>query len=258
MAEKKSFLIYLDNQKQVNMLTDEQAGKLFKALFEFAKNGTETDFDDGMIAMAFSFLADSIRRDTEKYESICQKRAENIKKRWNKKQDENNTNDTNVYNCNFCNTNHTHIDKDKDKDKDNDIDKDKDIDIENDNEKEKDSAVTVSRQSSTTVQNVVNLYNEICVSLPKIRKLSTPCQQNVEKITSAYTEDEIRETFEKAEKSLFLKGKKNSSETKFKDWKASFEWLVQEEHFVNTLNGKYDNSEEDEKSLEYEQVYNSW
>ena len=133
MAEKKSFMIYLDNEKQVNMLTDEQAGKLFKALFEFAKDGTETDFNDGMIAMAFSFMADSIKRDTEKYESICQKRAENIKKRWNKKQDEGNTNDTNVYNCNFCNTNHTHIDKDIDKDKDididKDIDKDKEIDI---------------------------------------------------------------------------------------------------------------------------------
>lgn len=127
MAEKKSFMIYLDNEKQVNMLTDEQAGKLFKALFEFAKDGTETDFNDGMIAMAFSFMADSIKRDTEKYESICQKRAENIKKRWNKKQNEGNTNDTNVYNCNFCNTNHTHIDKDKDIDID--IDKDKEIDI---------------------------------------------------------------------------------------------------------------------------------
>ena len=123
MAEKKSFMIYLDNEKQVNMLTDEQAGKLFKALFEFAKDGTETDFDDGMIAMAFSFMADSIKRDTEKYESICQKRAENIKKRWNKKQDESNTNDTNVYNCNFCNTNHTHIDKDIDKEKEIDINK---------------------------------------------------------------------------------------------------------------------------------------
>lgn len=129
MAEKKSFMIYLDNEKQVNMLTDEQAGKLFKALFEFAKDGTETDFNDGMIAMAFSFMTDSIKRDTEKYESICQKRAENIKKRWNKKQDEGNTNDTNVYNCNFCNTNHTHIDKDKDIDKDIDKDKDKEIDI---------------------------------------------------------------------------------------------------------------------------------
>lgn len=129
MAEKKSFMIYLDNEKQVNMLTDEQAGKLFKALFEFAKDGTETDFNDGMIAMAFSFMADSIKRDTEKYESICQKRAENIKKRWNKKQDEGNTNDTNVYNCNFCNTNHTHIDKDKDIDIDKDKDKDKEIDI---------------------------------------------------------------------------------------------------------------------------------
>ncbi len=151
-----------------------------------------------------------------------------------------------------CNTDVTKCDIEIEKEKD------KELDSETETEAEKKAAAVVSRQSSITVQDVVNLYHKICVSLPKIRKLSTFSQQNVEKIIATYTEDEIRETFEKAEKSLFLKGKKNSSETKFKDWKASFEWLVQEEHFVNTLNGKYDNSEEDEKSLEYEQVYNSW
>lgn len=159
--------------------------------------------------------------------------------------------DINVTNAKLqCNTNVTKCDTEIEKEKD------KELDSEEEEEAEKKSAV--SRQSSISVQNVVNLYNEICVSLPKIRKLSTPCQQNVEKITSAYTEDEIRETFEKAEKSLFLKGKKNSDETKFKDWKADFNWLVQEEHFVNTINGRYDNSEEDERNLEYEQVYNNW
>lgn len=253
MADKKSFLIYLDNQKQVNMLTDEQAGKLFKALFAFAKDGIETDFDDGVIAMIFSFMSDSIKRDTEKYESICQKRAENIKKRWNKKQDESNTNNTNVYNCNFCNTNHTHIDKDNDMDKEKDIDNDNDMDKDMEKDKEKESLVT-----STTLQTqqILNLYNQICVSLPKIRKLSTSCQKDVEKIISTYSEDEIREAFEKAEKSVFLKGKKNSD--KFKDWKADFIWIVKEEHFINLFNGKYDNTEDDEKLLDYESFMNNF
>lgn len=253
MADKKSFLIYLDNQKQVNMLTDEQAGKLFKALFAFAKDGIETDFDDGVVAMIFSFMSDSIKRDTEKYESICQKRAENIKKRWNKKQDESNTNNTNVYNCNFCNTNHTHIDKDNDMDKEKDIDNDNDMDKDMEKDKEKESLVT-----STTLQTqqILNLYNQICVSLPKIRKLSTSCQKDVEKIISTYSEDEIREAFEKAERSVFLKGKKNSD--KFKDWKADFIWIVKEEHFINLFNGKYDNTEDDEKFLDYESFMNNF
>ena len=252
MADKKSFLIYLDNQKQVNMLTDEQAGKLFKALFAFAKDGIETDFDDGVIAMIFSFMSDSIKRDTEKYESICQKRAENIKKRWNKKQDESNTNNTNVYNCNFCNTNHTHIDKDNDMDKEKDIDNDNDMDKDMEKDKEKESPVTTTLQT----QQILNLYNQICVSLPKIRKLSTSCQKDVEKIISTYSEDEIREAFEKAEKSVFLKGKKNSD--KFKDWKADFIWIVKEEHFINLFNGKYDNTEDDEKLLDYESFMNNF
>ena len=260
MAEKKSFMIYLDNEKQVNMLTDEQAGKLFKALFEFAKDGTETDFKDGMTAMIFSFMADSITRDTAKYNAKCEKnKAIALEREANRRAERERQAQKLEHERVRTYTNSTDIDNDKDKDIDKDIDNDNDKDIEKEKEKEKEKdSLAVSRQSSITVQNVVNLYNEICVSLPKIRKLSTPCQQNVEKITSAYTEDEIRETFEKAEKSLFLKGKKNSDETKFRDWKASFEWLVQEEHFVNTINGKYDNSEEDEKDLAYEQVYNSW
>ena len=265
MADKKSFLIYLDNQKQVNMLTDEQAGKLFKALFAFAKDGIETDFDDAVVAMIFSFMSDSIKRDTEKYESICQKRAENIKKRWNKKQDESNTNNTNVYNCNFCNTNHTHIDKDNDMDKDNDNDMDKDndndMDKDNDNDMDKDKEKDKEKESPLTTttlqtQQILNLYNQICVSLPKIRKLSTSCQKDVEKIISTYSEDEIREAFEKAEKSVFLKGKKNSD--KFKDWKADFIWIVKEEHFINLFNGKYDNTEDDEKLLDYESFMNNF
>lgn len=256
MAEKKSFLIYLDNQKQVNMLTDEQAGKLFKALFEFARSGIETDFKDGMTAMIFSFMADSIARDTAKYKAKCEKnKAIALEREANRRAERERQAQKLEHERVRTYTNSTDIDNDKDIDKDKDKDKDKDI--EKEKEKEKDS-VAVSRQSSITVQDVVNLYHKICVSLPKIRKLSTSSQQNVEKIIATYTEDEIRETFEKAEKSLFLKGKKNSPETKFKDWKASFEWLVQEEHFVNTLNGKYDNSEEDKRQLEYEQIYNNW
>ena len=83
-----------------------------------------------------------------------------------------------------------------------------------------------------------------------LRKSSIHIEISGKNGDAAHTEDEIRETFEKAEKSLFLKGKKNSDETKFKDWKADFNWLVQEEHFVNTINGRYDNSEEDERNLE--------
>ena len=128
MAEKKSFMIYLDNEKQVNMLTDEQAGKLFKALFEFAKDGTETDFDDGMIAMAFSFMTDSITRDTAKYNAKCEKnKAIALEREANRRAERERQAQKLEHERARAYTNITDIDKDKDKDKD--IDKDKEIDI---------------------------------------------------------------------------------------------------------------------------------
>ena len=128
MAEKKSFMIYLDNEKQVNMLTDEQAGKLFKALFEFAKDGTETDFNDGMIAMAFSFMTDSITRDTAKYNAKCEKnKAIALEREANRRAEREHQAQKLEHERARAYTNITDIDKDKDIDKD--IDKDKEIDI---------------------------------------------------------------------------------------------------------------------------------
>ena len=84
MTHKKSFILYFDCKKQIDMLSDEQAGKLFKGLFEFAVFGKSPEFSDGMLNMAFSFISAQIERDTAKYQETCMKRSENAKKQWNK------------------------------------------------------------------------------------------------------------------------------------------------------------------------------
>ena len=73
MAERKSFMLYLDSEAQFELLTDEQAGKLIKALIKYAKYEENPDFEDGMLKMAFSFISSQIRRDSEKYERRCER-----------------------------------------------------------------------------------------------------------------------------------------------------------------------------------------
>lgn len=80
MADKKSFIMYIDNKKQFDMLTDEQAGILIKAIFSYAETGIVPDIPDGMANMAFMFIADTMKRDAEKYEAICKRNSENGKK----------------------------------------------------------------------------------------------------------------------------------------------------------------------------------
>ena len=94
--DKNSFLIYLDYQEQFELLTDEQAGKLIKAIIEYEKTGKILELD-GMTKMAFSFIKTQLDRDREKWQEEKQKRSEagkrGMSKRWGKtKQDNNVTN----------------------------------------------------------------------------------------------------------------------------------------------------------------------
>ena len=80
MAEHNSFLIYKDNAPLVESCTDEQAGKLFKALFAFACDGEELVTDDRMLKGFYTVFRNSIQRDDQKYQERCRVNAENGKK----------------------------------------------------------------------------------------------------------------------------------------------------------------------------------
>lgn len=96
--DKNSFLIYTDYQEQFELLTDEQAGKLIKAIIEYEKTGKIVELD-GMTNMAFSFIKTQLDRDREKWQEEKQKRSEagkrGMSKRWgHSKQDNSVTNVT--------------------------------------------------------------------------------------------------------------------------------------------------------------------
>ena len=81
MANKKSFLVYLDNLTQVELLTDEEAGKLFKSLFKFSIDSEDYSNNlEPMTKMAYSFMTEQIRRDNQRYEERCKQSSINGKK----------------------------------------------------------------------------------------------------------------------------------------------------------------------------------
>ena len=165
MAKKKSFILYADYIKHIRRLSDEDAGRLFKAIFDYVNEGKLPDLD-GMAAMAFSFIANQLDTDLQKYEETCKKRSENIKKRWekaNKCQNQTDstadTKDTNEYKCIFCNTNDT------DNGIDSDIDIENEIDIENDSDSGSvlhNNTVPVPGTTTTNVHLTEKQYNDLC------------------------------------------------------------------------------------------------
>ena len=74
-AEKKSFVLYHDIRTPLELLTDEQRGKLFIALLNYSEYGELPDFD-GALLMAFAFIRTSLDRDAEAWAEKRAKRAE--------------------------------------------------------------------------------------------------------------------------------------------------------------------------------------
>ena len=72
---KKSFVFYCDYRKHLQLLSDEERGKLLIALIDHAETGAEPELD-GAALMAFSFIACQMDRDAEKYAETCRKRSE--------------------------------------------------------------------------------------------------------------------------------------------------------------------------------------
>lgn len=99
----KTFLLYAEAAPQIDLLSDEEAGQLFKALFHYVADGDELVTNNRVLAMTFSVFKAQIDRGAEKYEETCRKRTEAINKRWEKYRSiqEN----TNEYKCIEENTN---------------------------------------------------------------------------------------------------------------------------------------------------------
>lgn len=82
MMKLKTFLLHTEAVSQIDLLSDEEAGQLIKALFHYAAEGAEPVSPNRVLTMTFAVLKAQIDRETERYNGICQKRKEAINKRW--------------------------------------------------------------------------------------------------------------------------------------------------------------------------------
>ena len=97
MAEeqKKSFVLYFDMYPSIRVLPADQKGMLLGAVFEYAQSAAERDITPEEImarypdmsqacSMAFRFVAETIRRDTEKWKAKHRRYSQASKARWEK------------------------------------------------------------------------------------------------------------------------------------------------------------------------------
>lgn len=97
-----------------------------------------------------------------------------------------------------------------------------------------DRIVEDSIQGSVSCQQIADLYNDTCVSFPRLITLSDKRKKAIKARLRVYTVDDFKTLFAKAEASSFLKGSND------RNWSASFDWLIKDGNMAKVLEGNYD------------------
>ena len=90
-----------------------------------------------------------------------------------------------------------------------------------------------SETKKPSCQQIVDLFNSICVSFPSVRSLSDARRKAIKARLNTYSLEQFKAMFEIAEASPFLKGQNN------RNWRANFDWLIKDGNFAKVLDGNY-------------------
>lgn len=91
-------------------------------------------------------------------------------------------------------------------------------------------------------QQIADMYNNTCVSFPRLTKLSEKRKKAIKARLKMYTIEDFQKLFEMAESSSFLKGQNS------RNWSANFDWLTTDTNMAKVLDGNYVDKEKQEGS----------
>lgn len=104
-------------------------------------------------------------------------------------------------------------------------------------EKEKDKEKYKEKYKEKNIdkdyKKTIDIYNETCVSLPKVRRLTPKRESELEKTFCQLSIKDLKDVFIKTEESSFLTGNNKNG------WTASFDWLIKYENAVKVLEDNY-------------------
>jgi hypothetical protein len=245
-SKKKSFMIYIDYRQHLDLLTDEERGKLITALFDYAESRKIPDLP-GAAMMAFSFIKAQMDRDERKYIERCEvnkangakggrppepKETENNRKE--PTETENNPKEPKETERLFEKPKKPDTDTDTDTDKDTDKDKDKDTETKETTKGDKPPAAEAATKEPVPFKKIQELFLETCPSYPAIRAVNGQRKKAVAARWNEHKDIEVfKAVFEKAEASSFLKGRNE------RNWAATFDWMMKPTNFLKILEDNY-------------------
>ena len=95
--------------------------------------------------------------------------------------------------------------------------------------------VKVKEKDNVPFDEIKDSYNEKCPKLPQVQTLSDKRMTAIRVRYLKYGKEKLELLFKKAGESDFLNGKSTLG------WKATFDWLLNENNMLKVLEGNYDN-----------------
>lgn len=100
----------------------------------------------------------------------------------------------------------------------------------------KEEPAKAQKSDAVPYEQIKELYNSICVSLPKIMNIEGARRKAVGARWKTYkTLETFEELFRKTEASDFMKGNNE------RNWTADFDWIMRPTNMAKVMEGKYDN-----------------
>lgn len=250
-----SFILYTSYYAIIEGLTDEQLGKLMRAIFIYARDGEVINLEP-TLRMAFAFIKDDMERNQAKYNEKREKLRANAQKRWQKKQLDANAEEpqqkhTKAYKSIQLDANeeialhndNVYVneyvdDNDVSKETDNNIPSKEGLSI-SENPKV-DPAKRCAKIDFAAIKEYWNTKHDQSGSV--MRRLTLMSDQrkcNVRSRIREYGGDvqKVYKAIDKAMASDFMNGRNG------KGWVASFDWMMCPSNFPKVLEGNYDNGQ---------------
>ena len=245
-----NFILYYSQWPALKELSAQELGVLLQAIFRTMGDESINDILtslEGKVRMAFQFLMVQIKYDNEKYQKKCELNRQKALKRWGK-----DANDATAYLAMHNNNNNK--DNNSNNNKDNNSNNNKD----NNSNNSSCAAVVISEPVANAeeaaaaaaanfnmeeakeycLKNVLPWFNGILDNADsKIPRIQDFNDQRTERYVAAHKKygiKKIEKAFRNAARSPFLNG--NGKRNTFV---ASFDWILDEEHFLKVCEGEY-------------------
>lgn len=92
---------------------------------------------------------------------------------------------------------------------------------------------------------IADYYNTICISLPKVTKMTDKRKKSIKAMLNVFSESEIGEIFKMAEESDFLTNRNGENKNGFS---ATFDWLTNTNNATKVIEGNYKNKPRQSKT----------